>query len=79
MGSGLSTLFHFEARSKGHEANRLLFGPVAEYAENELARLRATGADPTEVAKSLEALQAKLNEARRQRGLGVKSSAPAVA
>src|SRR2546422_10500441 len=41
VGSGLSTLFRFETRSKGHEENRALFLPVADYAENELARLRA--------------------------------------
>jgi hypothetical protein len=67
VGSGLSTLFHFEARSKAHERNRLLFDPVAEYAENELARLRATGANPAEVSKSLEAVQAKLDKARSER------------
>lgn len=37
-GSGLSTVFGFETRSKGHEKNRLLFLPVAEYAENQLTR-----------------------------------------
>lgn len=67
VGSGLSTLFGFEARSKGHEQNRLLFLSVAEYAENELARVRATEVAPAEVVTSLEAVQAKLNEARNRR------------
>lgn len=65
--SGLSTLCHFEARSKGHETNRLLFVPVAEYAQNELARVGAAGAEPDEAAKSLEAVQARLDEARSKR------------
>lgn len=67
VGSGLSTLFGFEARSKGHEKNRLLFLPVAECAENELERVRATGADATEIAKTLDAVQSKLDDARNQR------------
>jgi hypothetical protein len=66
VGSGLSTLFGFEGRSKGHEKNRVLLLPVAEYAENEFARLRATEADPPEAAKSLQTVQAKLDQARSQ-------------
>jgi hypothetical protein len=66
LGSGLSTFFGFEARSKAHEKNRLLFLPVAEYAANELARVHATEADATEVASALAAVQARLDEARNE-------------
>src|SRR5204863_562957 len=67
VGSGLTTVFGFEGRSRGHEKNRLLFLPVAEHAQNELARVRATGADAAELGRTLDSVQAKLDEARNNR------------
>jgi hypothetical protein len=67
IGSALSTLFRFEGRAKGHEKNRLLFRPVADYAASELALAQANNETPNQIGDRVAAVQAKLNDARSKK------------